>query len=65
MRNCSYQRNGNDQHNLDSGSMKVKGWKIHYKCRTKSNCSGFDVKVRAKQKCIAGVTRNNLLTSMV
>ena len=45
--------------------MKVKGWKIHYKCRTKSNCSGFDVKVRAKQKCIAGVTRNNLLTSMV
>lgn len=65
IRNCGYQRNGNDQHNLDSGGIKVKGWNMHYKCGINRNCNGFDVKVRVKQKCIFGVTRNNLLISMV
>lgn len=65
IRNCSHQRNCNDQHNLDSGGIKVKGWKIHYKCRTNRNCNGFDVKVKGKQKCIFEATRNSLLKSMV
>lgn len=63
--NCGYQSNGNDQHNLDSDGIKVKGWTTHYKCRINRNCNGFDVKVRVKQKCIFGVTRSNLLISMV